>query len=496
MINQQIKEYKILSLLGEGGMAKVYLAEHNLLGNKVALKLLNTEFLHNENIKKRFLAEARSMARMSHPNIVKVSDLIDEVNTAAFVMEYVEGETLKEYVDKKGKLSDEEIRSIFSHMLDAVGYVHDQNLVHRDIKPSNFMVTPSGIVKLMDFGIAKKTDANSAEYTQTGTGVQMGTPMYMSPEQITETKSVTPQSDIYSLGVVLWQMVTGDKPYDMNTLSSFHLQNKIVNENLPKTNTIWDTIIEKATFKEIHKRYINCSAFKSSIINNSFNNEEKTVEEKTADNKSYAKSNEQKNNLNKEQIPKKKISWLIPVLVLGVVFILIYIFFLKNNSLFKESKQDQTEIDQTENLPLEITVNASSVLPPSYGYNYEPNNTIDNDLETWWSPSKSIGTDVWIDYSFNQTKTISGISIHAGSHYPNFQNLGNLYWLNLRVSKARVIFSNGYEEIIYLDDIDDLQKIHFSKSVTCEGFRLELLDYFPSDKWNDYCISEVSPLID
>ena len=496
MINQQIQNYKILSLLGQGGMAKVYLAEHILLGNRVALKLLNIEFLQNENIRKRFLAEARSMARMSHPNIVKVSDLIDEVSTAAFVMEYVEGESLKEYVDKKGKLSNEEIVSYYSQILDAVDYVHKQNLVHRDIKPSNFMIDLEGKVKLMDFGIAKTTDSFSAEYTQTGTGVQMGTPMYMSPEQITETKSATAQSDIYSLGVVLWQLVSGEKPYDMKTLSSFHLQNKIVNENLPKTNTIWDKIIEKATFKDIDKRFINCSVFKSSIINNSFYNEEKTVVDKKADSKSDDRTNEQKNNLINQQIPKKNISWVILVLGIGVIVFLIYNNFLKNKSLIEESEQDQTEIDQTENLPLEISVNASSVLPPSYGYNYEPNNTIDNDLETWWSPSKSIGTEVWIDYSFNQTKTISGISIHAGSHYPNFQNLGNLYWLNLRVSKARVIFSNGYEEIIYLDDIDDLQKIYFSKSVTCEGFRLELLDYFPSDKWNDYCISEVSPLID
>ena len=191
MLNKQIQNYKILSLLGQGGMATVYLAEHDLLGNQSAFKFLNKEFINNENIRKRFLAEAKSMFKMSHPNIIKVTDLIDEGETVAFVMEYVEGETLKEFIERKGKLSDKEIKSIFSQMLDAVGYVHEQNLVHRDIKPSNFMVSPKGIVKLMDFGIAKNTDASSAEYTQTGTGVQMGTPMYMSPEQITETKNVT-----------------------------------------------------------------------------------------------------------------------------------------------------------------------------------------------------------------------------------------------------------------------------------------------------------------
>ena len=261
----QIQNYKILSPLGEGGMAKVYLAEHNLLGNNTAIKLLNKEYIHNENIRNRFLAEAKSMARMSHPNIIKVVDLIDQNDTVAFVMEYVEGETLKEYIERKVKLSDEDIKSIFFQILDAVGYVHDQNLVHRDIKPSNFMIDPKGKVKLMDFGIAKNTNPNSAEYTQTGTGVQMGTPMYMSPEQITETKSVTSQSDIYSLGVVLWQMVTGEKPYDTKTLSTFQLQMKIVQEELPITNSNYDDVISKATAKKTEERFINCSQFQNKI---------------------------------------------------------------------------------------------------------------------------------------------------------------------------------------------------------------------------------------
>ena len=155
MQNTHIHNYTILSPLGEGGMATVHLAHDTKFDSNVAIKLLNTEYTHNENIRKRFLAEAKSMFKMSHPNIIKVTDLIDDGDTVAFVMEYVEGESLKEYIERKGKLSDEEIKSIFSQMLDAVGYVHEQNLVHRDIKPSNFMVSPNGNVKLMDFGIAK-----------------------------------------------------------------------------------------------------------------------------------------------------------------------------------------------------------------------------------------------------------------------------------------------------------------------------------------------------
>jgi serine/threonine-protein kinase len=268
--------YTLKSKLGEGGMAIVYLAEDHKFQTEVALKLLKKEFISNENIKKRFLAEARSMFRMAHLNVIRVTDLIDEEDTVAFVMDYVEGETLKDFLDRKGRLTDEEIKEIFAQMLDAVGYVHEQKLVHRDIKPSNFMLDKSGRVKLMDFGIAKNTDADAAEYTQTGTGMQMGTPMYMSPEQITETKSVNAQSDIYSLGVVLWQMVTGQKPYDTKTLSNFHLQTKIVTERLGTTNTIWDKVIQKATAKEGQNRFASCTEVKSGIIELSFSQDQST----------------------------------------------------------------------------------------------------------------------------------------------------------------------------------------------------------------------------
>jgi serine/threonine protein kinase len=271
--------YNILKELGHGGMATVYLAEDKKFQTTVALKVLNKDLAHNENIRKRFLAEARNMYKMSHPNIIKVTDLIDEGDTVAFVMEHIDGETLKEYLDRKGKLSDEEIRNIFSQMLDAVGYVHEQGLVHRDIKPSNFMIDKKGKVKLLDFGIAKNTDASSDEYTQTGTGMQMGTPMYMSPEQITETKSVTAQSDIYSLGVVLWQLVTGERPYNTATLSNFQLQLKIVTEPLSKTNTNWDNFISRATAKDINDRYKACENWLIDIkgFDTTLNSDDRTI---------------------------------------------------------------------------------------------------------------------------------------------------------------------------------------------------------------------------
>jgi serine/threonine protein kinase len=268
MIGKVIKDFKVIKELGKGGMATVFQVEHQLLGSTKAMKVLHLEYVRNENIRKRFIAEAKSMARMEHRNIITVTDLIDEGDTVAFLMEYVNGETLKEYSERKGKLSTDEIKTIFTQMLDAVGYVHKQNLIHRDIKPSNFMISKDGSVKLMDFGIAKNTDASSAEYTQTNTGMQMGTPMYMSPEQIKSSKDVGPQTDIYSLGVVLWQMVSGKKPYDTSVISSFDLQLKIVQDDLPLTNTVWDNCIKEATHKNIYLRFKSITAFQSSLPGN------------------------------------------------------------------------------------------------------------------------------------------------------------------------------------------------------------------------------------
>ena len=263
--------------IGNGGMATVYLAENKKFKTNVAIKILNNDLINNVNIRKRFLAEARNMYKMSHSNIIKVIDLIDDGDTVAFVMEYVEGKTLKEFLEQNGKINDEEIKTVFTQMLDAVGYVHKQKLVHRDIKPSNFMIDKEGQIKLLDFGIAKNTDISSDDYTQTGTGMQMGTPMYMSPEQVKSAKEINSSSDIYSLGVVLWQMIMCKKPYDSNTLSYPEIQVSILKEPLPLTNTNWDLIIRKATEKLPQNRIKNTTEFKRNILGYQIHELESTV---------------------------------------------------------------------------------------------------------------------------------------------------------------------------------------------------------------------------
>jgi serine/threonine protein kinase len=267
MIGQTISNYEIKSILGEGGMANVYLAEDLEWKVKVAIKFLKDEFVANKNIRKRFLAEARILHQLSHVNIIKVTRFIDAGDIVAFVMPYIEGESLSEFIVKKGKLSDIDIEYIFPQMLSALEYIHDKGLIHRDIKPSNFMVTKDGTIKLLDFGIAKNTNDGPLDYTQTTAAHMMGTPLYMSPEQVRNTSEVTKQTDIYSLGVVLWQMVMNKKPYNAEKLSLVEIQIKIFQEPLPLTKTIWDPFIQKATHKKLEGRYLNAKFFLKSFSN-------------------------------------------------------------------------------------------------------------------------------------------------------------------------------------------------------------------------------------
>lgn len=313
-----LKFYKILRELGKGGMATVYLAEHRMLQNKVAIKVLNKEFLNNSNIKNRFISEARKLAQLDHPNIVRVVDLLDNEDQVAFVMEYLEGESLKDTLQQK-KLNDDVIEGILKQMTSALAYVHEEGLIHRDIKPSNFIFDKKGSLKLTDFGISKDTSAQNSEYTQTATHINMGTPMYMSPEQIRSLKDVTKLTDIYSLGVVLWEMVSGKKPYNTQTLSSFDLQLKIVNESLPITNTKWDGVIQKATKKSKQDRLYNLKYF---LYPEQIEIEENYDDEKTVIYSKKQKEPEKKKRSKNSKERKKKKRGFVYFLILMIVFLI------------------------------------------------------------------------------------------------------------------------------------------------------------------------------
>ena len=276
MVGESIDEFTFLKVLGEGGMASVYRAEDRSFKDNVAIKVLKKEYAHHPNIRKRFIDEARKLHRMNHPNVIKIRRIIDAGDIVAFVMEEVAGITLHDFVKKYDKLKDEVIKGLWIQMLDTVKYIHNQGVIHRDIKPSNFMIDDNNNIILLDFGIAKDT-SGSSDYTATGVNQQMGTPTYMSPEQIRSTKDVGVQSDIYSLGVVLWFMISKKDPYESQELSLFDLYEKIVNEPLPITNSIWDKVIVNSTKKNIAQRIDSCE----SLLNMTKNINLKFVEDDT-----------------------------------------------------------------------------------------------------------------------------------------------------------------------------------------------------------------------
>ena len=209
-IGQSLGRYRVLEQLGEGGMAVVYKAYDTVLERDVAIKVIRRGAFapdQLDGILKRFEREAKALAKLSHPNIVGVLDYGEYEGSPYFVMEYLPGGTLKH----RGKpMPWREAVRILLPILEALEYAHEHKMIHRDIKPSNILLTDQGRPMLTDFGIAKILETTNST-SLTGSGVGVGTPEYMAPEQWTGETS--PQSDIYSVGVVLYEMVTGRKPY-------------------------------------------------------------------------------------------------------------------------------------------------------------------------------------------------------------------------------------------------------------------------------------------
>ena len=266
MLNTSIGKYKITRLIGQGGMASVYEATHEMLGTKVAIKVLNPILSANEQIRERFKNEAKLMASLNHKNITRISDFDDQPNQLSIILEFLEGEDLDEKIKRQGALSDDEILSIFKQAFAAFQYAHEKGIVHRDIKPSNIYILPDGRVKILDFGIAKLFGEGN-EMTKTGT--QMGTPIYMSPEQVKGDKSIDYRSDIYSLGITLYTAIVGKPPYDATTESQFEIFNKIVFEPLRSLGieNKYNDIVAKACNKDREQRYQSCEEWLKAMNN-------------------------------------------------------------------------------------------------------------------------------------------------------------------------------------------------------------------------------------
>ncbi|MGF0070857.1 Stk1 family PASTA domain-containing Ser/Thr kinase [Streptococcus orisratti] len=248
--------YRILKSIGRGGMADVYLANDLILDNEeVAIKVLRTNYQTDQIAVARFQREARAMAELNHPNIVAIRDIGEEDGQQFLVMEYVDGADLKKYIHDRAPLSNTEVVRIMEEVLSAMTLAHQKGIVHRDLKPQNILLTKTGTVKVTDFGIA----VAFAETSLTQTNSMLGSVHYLSPEQARGSKA-TVQSDIYAMGIMLFEMLTGHIPYDGDsavTIALQHFQKPLPsiiaeNKNVPQA---LENVVIKATAKKLSDRY-------------------------------------------------------------------------------------------------------------------------------------------------------------------------------------------------------------------------------------------------
>ncbi len=272
----KIRDYRIVEKLGEGGMGTVYLAEDIMLERKVALKILNPLLTKESHFTDRFRHEAKIQASLIHPNIVSLYNYFREGDNYCMVMEYAQGVTLKHLISGTGPMPEQRAIWILNQLLEAVGFAHKKGIIHRDIKPSNILITKDDDVKILDFGIAKILQDKGL----TKTGTKMGTVYYMSPEQIKAVKDIDHRTDIYSLGITLYEMLSGRVPFNVDTDSDFEIMNEIVSSDLkdpreyyPHISSWVVNVLFDSVKKDRNKRIQNADDFRNRLLSK----EEKTT---------------------------------------------------------------------------------------------------------------------------------------------------------------------------------------------------------------------------
>lgn len=383
MIGDIIGKYKIENFIGSGGMAQVYRAHDTNTGKVVAIKILKEEFRNDAEFVRRFEREARAGLALSHDNIVRSLDVGHDHGMNYIVFEYISGKTLKEYIHENGKISPKAAVNFTCQILDALSHAHERAIIHRDVKPQNVMITDHGVAKLADFGIAR--DAAASTKTFTGSDV-LGSVHYISPEQARGVE-VTQQSDLYSVAIMLYEMLTGSVPFDSENSVSValkHLSEDIqppieLNSSIPPA---LNDVILKAAAKDPAMRYSTANQMKRDLIkslnqpNGRFarpNAVQTPKEERKADFESDSDVKENKSDQENTSSGAKKI-----VIALGAMIAVLLIIFLivtvsyNSTHLYVPNLLGDTYEEALEKVgddfAIEITSKVESNLYPSAGH--------------------------------------------------------------------------------------------------------------------------------
>ena len=261
MIGTQISQYRLVEKLGEGGMGVVYKGVDVLLDRVVAVKLVSSELAANPELLERFKSEAKVQATLSHPNIATLYSYLIWEGRAVMVMEFIEGETLQQMIARRGPIPADVAVPLFKQALQGIGAAHKRGIVHRDIKPANIMVNGEGLIKVMDFGIAKVLGATGT----TRTNLQMGTVWYMAPEQVLN-RPVDARTDIYALGVTLYEILSGQVPFRANSeyeVLTAHVQKvpELPTQHYPHIPRACVEAVMRALSKEPERRFASTEEF-------------------------------------------------------------------------------------------------------------------------------------------------------------------------------------------------------------------------------------------
>ncbi len=261
LVGQRILDFELKSVLGSGGMSVVYRGQHRLTGQEVAIKILPPELAVHDDLKARFVEEARVLALLDHPNIVGLNNLTEQGGRFCIVMTYVPGVTFEHLIHTNGRVEPAEVKRIGLEVLRALEYAHQRNVIHRDIKPSNVLIRPDGVIKVTDFGIAKIL----GQTRLTSTGQTMGTVRYMSPEQV-RGRALDPRSDLYSLGITLYEALAGRTPFDSE--NQFEIMQQQINKSLPPFATFGvavppalERVLRRSMQKNPNDRFADAAAF-------------------------------------------------------------------------------------------------------------------------------------------------------------------------------------------------------------------------------------------
>lgn len=348
--------YRLIDQIGEGGMANVYLGKDTILNRNVAIKVLRGDLSHDETFVRRFQREALAATALEHPNLVQVYDVGEEQGYHYIVMEYIEGKTLKQLIKQHGPLSIGETIDVMEQLVSAVEHAHSRQVIHRDIKPQNVIVRNDGTVKLTDFGIA--IAQNAAQLTQTNS--IMGSVHYLAPE-LAKGQPATVQSDIYSLGILMFELLSGQVPFAGESavnIALMHMEDKIPSIKQivgPDVNQAIENIILKATAKNRNYRYHSAHEMLLDLVDCQYRNDEVAYELEDDNVEDGYDGGDttiimDRDELNKKK--KKKLSRRAKIIIAAVVAALLALgivgFFILNNDSTDISMPDIVNVSKAE----------------------------------------------------------------------------------------------------------------------------------------------------